>query len=51
MSGTIEIRSTVYNLTVTANKRRAIYNNNIFNYTVPYNYDDIINNPLSLHTD
>ena len=40
--GAINIRQVVYHLKATANKREAIYANNVFTYTNPYNYDDII---------
>ena len=40
--GAINIRQIVYHLRATANKREAIYANNVFTYTNPYFYDDII---------
>ena len=40
--GNITSLDTVYNLKVTSNKREAIYVNNVFEFTKPYNYKDII---------
>ena len=39
--GSVSIIETTYNLKVTSNKRDALYNNNVFTATAPYNYDDI----------
>lgn len=40
--GQITIQDVAYTLKVTSNKRQTIYINNIFEYTKPYNYDDVI---------
>ena len=42
MKGTININDVLYNLKVTSNKRRTIYQDNVFNSTEPLNYEEII---------
>ena len=40
--GSITINDVAYNLKTTSNKRQTIYVNDVFEYTKPYNYNDII---------
>lgn len=44
IEGKITTKDVAYNLKITSNKREAIYINNIFEGTKPYNYNDIENN-------
>jgi len=39
--GDITVSEVAYTLKVTSNKRKAIYIDNIFNNTEPFNYDEI----------
>jgi len=41
--GTISIKDVAYNLKVTSNKRESIYENNIFEATMPFNYNHFDN--------
>jgi len=42
-TGTISVKDVAYNLKITSNKRESIYENGIFEATMPYNYNDLIN--------
>lgn len=42
IEGEITVSEIAYTLKVTSNKRQAIYINNVFSNTKPYNYDEII---------
>jgi hypothetical protein len=44
LQGDISVEQVAYTLKSTSNKRMPIYKDNVFSTTIPYNYDNIIDN-------